>query len=255
MRLNQYSESSAQPGLSVSKILSLDLPFPPTLAEQEAIAEALSDADALIEAIEQLIAKKRQIKQGAMSELLTGKRRLSEFNDEWKTTKLGEFAKINKGQLITEKTVTSGNIPVIAGGKEPAYYHNKPNRKGKTITISASGANAGYVAFYDKPIFASDCSTIEEDFNYSIDFIYQFLLLNQQKIYNAQTGGAQPHIHAKDLKPLEIIIPSKDEQTAIAEILSDMDAEISALEAKLSKARQVKAGMMSELLTGKIRLV
>ncbi|MBE0671069.1 MAG: restriction endonuclease subunit S [Anaerolineales bacterium] len=245
---------STQKALTIIVLNETLIPIPPTLPEQEAIAEALSDADAFIESLETLLAKKRQVKQGAMSDLLTGKRRVVE-SGEWEEKRLGDFVKITKGQLITEKNVNPGVIPVIAGGKEPAYYHNKPNRLGKTITISASGANAGYVAFHEKPIFASDCSTIEESASYSIQFIYQLLLSNQQKIYKTQTGGAQPHVHAKDLNPLIFKFPPLAEQTAIAEILSDMDAEIRAVEEKLSKARGVKAGMMSELLTGRTRLV
>ncbi len=227
----------------------------PTYLEQRAIDEVLSDADALIESLEQLITKKRQIKQGTMQELLTAKKRLPGFSGEWELKRLGDVVKISKGQLITEKNAISGEIPVIAGGKKPAYFHNKPNRTGKTITVSASGASAGYVAIFDEPIFASDCSTISEGDGYSIEFIYSQLQLKQDIIYKAQTGGAQPHIHAVDLMPIEIGVPTSSEQQAIAIILSDMDAEIDVLEVKFEKARQLKQGMMHNLLTGKIRLV
>ena len=228
----------------------------PTKAEQVEIAEALSDADALIESLDQLIAKKRQIKQGAMQELLTGKRRLPGFGGEWVIKRLGDVAEISKGQLITESTAIPGDVPVIAGGKKPAYFHNRANRTGKTITISGSGASAGYVAFYESPIFASDCSTIGGGGNYSVEFIYFVLLLNQEVIYKAQTGGAQPHIHPDDLRPLMIHVPLDcSEQAAIATILSDMDTELAALESRLAKARQIKQGMMQELLTGRIRLL
>ena len=139
--------------------------------------------------------------------------------------------------------------------KPPRPGRNRANRIGKTITISGSGANAGYVAFFDAPIFASDCSTISEGESYSVHFIYFVLQLKQDEIYKAQTGGAQPHIHPNDLRPMIIHVPQVDEQTAIAAILSDMDDELAALEAKLAKARQLKQGMMQELLTGRIRLV
>jgi type I restriction enzyme S subunit len=162
---------------------------------------------------------------------------------------------ITKGQLITDKTRVDGIIPVIAGGKSAAYHHNKANRVGKTITVSGSGANAGYVSFHSHPIFASDCSTIEESKSYSIEFIYFFLKLKQNDIYNAQTGGAQPHIHPSDLNPMVIDLPDKNEQKAIAQILSDMDAEITQLETKKEKYQAIKQGMMQELLTGKTRLV
>ena len=233
---------------------AFSIPLPP-LPEQHAIAEALSDADALIDSLERLIAKKRAIRQGTMQQLLTGQRRLPGFSGEWVYTKLGDVVIINKGQLITEIDAVPGSVPVIAGGKAPAYFHNTANHWQKTITISGSGANAGYVSFHTIPIFASDCSTIDEGEAYSIEFIFYLLILIQSKIYNAQTGGAQPHIHPNDLNPLLIFIPiDKAEQTAIAEVLSDMDAEIDALTAKLSKARSLKQGMMQQLLTGRIRL-
>lgn len=240
-------------------IADMQIPLPPTLTEQKAIATALSDVDALITSLEQTITKKKAIKQGAMQQLLTpphkGGKRLPGFSGEWVEKTLGEVYNITKGQLITDKTRVDGIIPVIAGGKSAAYHHNKANRVGKTITVSGSGANAGYVSFHSHPIFASDCSTIEESKSYSIEFIYFFLKLKQNDIYNAQTGGAQPHIHPSDLNPMVIDLPDKNEQKAIAQILSDMDAEITQLETKKEKYQAIKQGMMQELLTGKTRLI
>lgn len=228
----------------------------PPLPEQRCIAEALSDVDSLIESLEKLIAKKKAIKQGAMQELLTGKKRLPGFTGEWVEKNFGDICpEILKGQSLSSDKFVMGNIPVIAGGKIPAGYHNRANRSGKTITISASGASAGYVAIHNYPIFATDCSTIGENTFYDIDYLYYLLLSNQEEIYKRQTGGAQPHIHSKDIKPLFCKVPqTKDEQTAIATVLSDMDSEIAELEQKLSKYRNVKTGMMQTLLTGKIRL-
>ena len=173
----------------------------------------------------------------------------------WEVKKLGEIVDIKKGQLITNNTRIEGTVPVIAGGKTPAYYHNQANRFGKTITISCSGASAGYIAFFTSPIFASDCSTIEESNNYSIEFFYFLLQSLQEKIYKMQTGGAQPHIHPSDLKPVIVSVPqAKEEQFAIAQVLSDMDSEIEELEQKRDKYLKLKTGMMQQLLTGRIRL-
>jgi type I restriction enzyme S subunit len=227
----------------------------PILKEQFAIGTALSDLDALIASLNKLIDKKRDLKQAAMQQLLSGQTRLPGFSGECEVKRLGKIAEIKKGQLITEKHAIVGTIPVIAGGRTPAYFHNRANRTGKTITVSASGANAGFVAFHDVPIFASDCSTINESPAYSIEFIFFQLLLLQGLIYKAQTGGAQPHIHPVDLMPLEVHLPPLPEQNAIAVVLSDMDAEIAALEQRLAKTRDLKLGMMQELLTGRTRLV
>jgi len=254
-KIDEVKTLGAQPKLALTRIRKFNVMLPQSKSEQKAIAEVLSDTDALIESLEKLIAKKKAIKQGAMQQLLTGKKRLSGFSGEWETKKLGDVVEIKKGQLITDNTRVEGNIPVIAGGKIPAYYHNKANRNGKTITISGSGASAGFVSFHNDPIFASDCSTIEDSKRYSIEFIYFILHLFQNKIYKMQTGGAQPHIHPNDLKPIVISIPNYPEQIAIANILSDMDEEIEKLEQKRDKYISLKQGMMQQLLTGKIRLV
>jgi len=254
-RLIANSTVSANTNINQEALKKLYVVFPPNKKEQKAIAQALSDVDELINSLEKLIAKKRNIKQGTMQQLLTGKKRLPGFSGEWETKKIGEIAVIKKGQLITEKTCIPGNIPVIAGGKEPAYYHNVANRHSETITISASGANAGYISYHITPIFASDCSTIEEDQNYSLQFIYYSLQIMQEKIYKMQTGGAQPHIHPRDIGPIEISIPSIEEQQKIALIISDLDKEISIIESERTKYKSIKQGMMQELLTGKTRLV
>ena len=254
VNLEKFATGSGVPTLNRNDVHSFEV-LVPSCSEQKSIAEALSDTDSLIQSIEKLIDKKKKIKQGTMQQLLTGKKRLPGFSGEWVVRRLGDIVSINKGQLITEKNAQHGTIPVIAGGKKPSYYHSFSNRQGKTITMSASGANAGYVGFYTEPIFASDCSTIGENDRYSIEFIYYQLLMLQETIYYAQTGGAQPHIHPKDLKPLLVNYTNLKEQKAIAQVLSDMDAEIEALEEKLEKYKTIKQGMMQELLTGRIRLI
>jgi hypothetical protein len=227
----------------------------PPLPEQRVIATSLSDVDGLLGGLDQLIAKKRDLKQAAMQELLSGNTRLPGFIDEWEVRRLGDLVQIEKGQLVTRSTLLPGEIPVIAGGKKPAYHHAVANRSGRTITISASGANAGYVALYNDPIFASDCSTISESDRYCLDFVYYQLLRAQPEIYKLQTGGAQPHIHAKDLNPMTFSFPDLTEQAAIAGVLIDLDAEVAGLEARREKTQALKQGMMQELLTGRIRLL
>jgi len=241
-------------GLNLTIIRNMPVPLPP-LAEQRAIAAALSDVDGLLTALAELIAKKRAIKQAAMQQLLTGQTRLPGFNSGWHKKKLGELTEIRKGQVITESQVSLGDIPVIAGGMAPSYYHSVNNRPANTITISASGANAGYVAFHTTPIFASDCTTITEQASFNIKFLFYALLNKQKDITALQAGGAQPHVYAKQLETLEIDLPEYVEQCAISEILSEMDAEISALEAQRAKVQALKQGMLQELLTGRTRLV
>jgi len=253
-QIDSFQAGGNRQGLNFHQIRTFVIPVP-NLVEQRAIAEALSDVDGLIAALDKVIAKKRAIKQAAMQQLLTGKTRLPGFSHPWETKQLGEIALIQKGQLITESTLVLGTVPVVAGGRQPAYFHNRPNRAGKTVTISASGANAGFVAFWKEPIFASDCSTISESPNFSIEYIFYQLVLQQETVYRSQTGGAQPHVHAKDLAPLQLPLPPLAEQTAIATILSHIDAEIAALGRRRDKTRQIKQGIMQQLLSGRIRLI
>lgn len=233
----------------------------PSLNEQRKIAKALSDIDGLIQSLTKLIEKKKNIKTATMQQLLTGKKRLEGFSEPWVETEIGDIIKIYKGQSLQSKNFINGNVPVVAGGQTYAGFHNLANHKKTSVTISASGAYAGYVWLHEYPIFASDCSVIEGNDNVDIHFLYNVLKLKQNEIYKSQTGGAQPHIHPKDIEPIKIVIPFKngkpliEEQSAIATILSDMDAEISALEKKKAKYEFIKNGMMQELLTGKIRLI
>lgn len=230
--------------------------YPKNKEEQQRIADALSNIDQLISSLSKTIEKKRLIKQGAMQQLLTGKKRLPGFDGEWVESDLGSIVNIQRGSMLKSSEYKFGSIPVIAGGITPAGLHNVANRNGRTITISASGANAGYISYYKKPIFATDCSTISEGDDYFIDFIYYVLLLKQNDIFRLQTGGAQPHIHPKDIAPLKINISCiYEEQVAIANVLTTMDNEIESLEEERDKYIRLKEGMMQKLLTGQIRLV
>ncbi len=138
----------------------------------------------------------------------------------WKEVELGEICEIKKGKSITKATLTKGEVPVIAGGQKPAYYHNKSNREGETITVSGSGAYAGFVAYFDIPIFASDCSTIQTDNkNVFMRYIYYFLKSKQKNIYDLQKGIAQPHIYPKQIQTIKIPLPPLQTQKAIVSIL------------------------------------
>lgn len=253
--LSWVTESGTIPRIYNSIVRSINFPIPINKEEQSRIAAALTSVDDLISALDKLIEKKKNIKQGSMQLLLTGKKRLKGLTDPWVEKKMGTI-EIQNGAMLNSTEYKAGNIPVIAGGKQPAGYHSSSNRLANTITISASGANAGYISFYKGPIFASDCSTINEQKGISIEFLYYCLLLRQNAIYKCQTGGAQPHIHAKDIKDIGFAMPSDiSEQKRIASIIESMDEEISSLETKKAKYEQIKQGMMQQLLTGKIRLI
>jgi len=142
------------------------------------------------------------------------------INSNYKLVLLKEYADLKRGTSITKKDITDGDIPVIAGGQKPAYFHNKSNRSSNCITVSSSGAYAGYVAFHTNPIFASDCFTIEKnspDLNQK--FLFYLLKFKQELIYSFQTGGGQPHVYAKDFDKFKIPLPSIETQNQIVEEL------------------------------------
>lgn len=232
----------------------------PSLLEQQKIAEVLTDLDDLIAELEKLRDKKQAIKIGAMQELLTGKRRLPGFNKPWKEVELGEMffnhkIFIGKGQALTSKQLKAGSIPVIAGGKTVPYTNSEYNYDKPCVTISASGAYAGYVWYHKDKIWASDCNVVYGINGYNTEFLSYILKFNQKKLYANQIGGAQPHVYASDIKILTVPDISETEQTAITNILSDMDDEISAINDKINKYKQIKAGVADELLSGRIRLI
>ncbi|MFU0800239.1 MAG: hypothetical protein ACFWUE_06195 [Xylanivirga thermophila] len=255
-QISDEIQGSTRVRTSISK-LKKNYVFLPPIQEQKTIIDVISDVEELIRNIEKLMEKKKAIKQGAMQELLTGSKRLIKSTKQWEKVLLGDIvAHIRKGDTLNSSNYELGTVPVIAGGKEAAGYHSKSNRGKNTITISASGANAGYIGFHKQAIFATDCSTIEEDKNYNVRFIYYLLLLKQELVYKLQTGGAQPHVYPRDLEEIEFYYTeSLEEQDAIVQILSDMDMEIEQLQEKLNKYQKIKQGMMDELLTGKTRLI
>ena len=137
---------------------------------------------------------------------------------EWQT--LGEVCELKRGQTITAKTKKDGNIPVISGGQQPAYYNAEFNREGETITVAGSGAYAGHLLFWNEPIYVSDAFSVKPDLNIlNTKYVFHFLLNNQNWIYNLKKGSGVPHVYPKDLAKLQIPIPPLSVQSQIVQIL------------------------------------
>ena len=150
---------------------------------------------------------------------------------EWR--KLGEVCEFKRGQTITKKDVTNGEIPVIAGGQKPAYYHNISNRDGITIAVAGSGAYAGYVSYWECPIFLSDAFSVEPSRILDKRFLYHWLLSIQHKIFELKQGSGIPHVYGKDLAKFEIPIPSIETQEKIVKILDKFTNYVTELQAEL----------------------
>lgn len=279
-QVQNYIKGGAQPGLNCGDIEKFLLPLPPTKAEQGAIAEALSDADALIESLGQLLVKKRQLKQGAMQELLTGKKRLSGFSGDWSTHQLGEVIdscssgatpyrghpEYYKGTI---KWITSGelNYNLITDtiehiSEEAVEKTNLKVHPAGTFLMAITGLEAagtrGACGIVGSPATTNQsCMAIYPTSKLKTEFLFHYYILRGNELALTYCQGTKQQSYtAKLVRLLPIDLPpTVEEQVAIAEVLTDLDAEIAALEAKLTKARSIKQGMMQELLTGRIRLV
>ncbi|BBM65497.1 MULTISPECIES: restriction endonuclease subunit S [Vibrio] len=231
----------------------------PPLPEQRKIAQILSTWDKAIATTEKLIDASKQQKKALMQQLLTGKKRLIDpetgkaFEGEWENTHLSNIASIKKGKALSAKNLVAGSYPVIAGGKSSPYSHVDFTHE-NVITVSASGAYAGYVSYHPYKIWASDCSVVTAKPANYLGFIFQWLQLNQIRIYSMQSGGAQPHIYPKDLEVMKLRVPKIEEQEKIASVLTAADEEIKLLETKLAYFKQEKKALMQQLLTGKRRV-
>lgn len=269
----------AQANLFLNHIEGLRIPLPPTMAEQASVAEALNDADALIESLEQLVAKKRHLKQSAMQELLTGKKRLPGFAEKWAVTRLDELGRWTGGMtpsMANPGYWQGGSVPWISSADvktarlvATAFSITDFAVKQRATTVlpaksvvvvTRSGILRKYlpVAMNMIPMAINqDIKALIPNSHIQPDYLLHTLTYHGDGILSRclKSGTTVESIEFPWLKAFAIPIPPLPEQAVIAGVLSDMDSEIAALEAKLTKARQIKQGMMQELLTGRIRLV
>ncbi|MDP2141753.1 MAG: restriction endonuclease subunit S [Gammaproteobacteria bacterium] len=253
--LLQNAIGTTMPSLNQDILGRVLVAIPSESAEQEAIAEVLRDADALIESLEQLLTKKRQLKQGAMQELLTGKTRLPGFSGEWKVTSLSALCGMKSGDGITSADIDDYSPYPCYGGNGLRGYASRFTHDGGFALIGRQGALCGNVVGVEGKFFASEHAVVVTPYSQTdirwLTYVLATMNLNQYSESSAQPGLSVSKILMLDLD----FPPTKSEQTAIAAILADMDAELATLEEKLTKACAAKQGMMQELLTGRIRLV
>ncbi len=260
--------------LTKATLLTLPCPVPP-LPEQRAIATALSDVDGLLGGLDRLIAKKRDLKQAAMQQLLTGQTRLPGFHGEWEVKRLGEVAMLKNGYAFKSDTYTSlGTFKIITIASvqdgymltdacntiadEPTDLQPHQRLRRGDILISMTG-NVGRVCRVNE----NHCllnQRVGKLVPVGVVDALLFVLLGQPSFISAMTGvakgGAQPNLSASDITEHTFNIPKDEaEQTAIAEVLSEMDGELAVLEQRREKTRALKQAMMQELLTGRTRLV
>lgn len=255
-QVERLTFGSAQPQLTVKAISTFLIVVPP-FQEQLAIATALSAADELLSGLDSLITKKRDLKLAAMNQLLTGQTRLPGYQGEWAVRSLGELAMVSKGtQLRSSDLDEAGQFAHLNGGTTPSGYTSKSNTNARTIAISEGGNSCGYVQFMEQPYWCGGhCYSVIPN-TVKTRFLYQALKAQQPAIMALRVGSGLPNVQKTALKAFKVKIPiSADEQTMIAEILSNMDAELTVLQARRAKTSALKQAMMQELLTGRTRLI
>ena len=248
------------------------IPLPP-IEEQRRIASALTSIDNLIDSLDRLIAKKRDIKQGAMQQLLSGKKRLKGFTEPWVQKKLGDIADTASGGTPSRSNIDyyKGNICWFTTSELTDNYLYDSNEHitneallcssaklfpAGILLIAMYGATIGKLGILCKEAATNQACCAIKCHKIDTKFLFYLLLLNRPNIIELGCGAGQPNISQDIIRNLEFIVPSSlPEQQAIASVLTSMDNELSALEAKRKKYEQIKQGMMQQLLTGRIRLL
>ncbi|MBS4010718.1 MAG: restriction endonuclease subunit S [Roseovarius sp.] len=274
----QILESAIQTGVPHTNLTILRgyfLPNPP-LHEQQAIAAALSDADGVVAGLERVIAKKRLIKQGAMQDLLTARRRLPGFSGEWEVKRLGDLARFGKGKGLPKSDVLSAGpfacihygslfrdqptviseLQTFANGFNGSVLSDAGDVLMPTSDVTPSGLAVASCINKADVILGGDILIIKPDpAALNGHFLSSVIRNSKNQIMELVSGTTVFHIYAGDMARFTLNAPEVTEQQAIAAVLSDMDAEIQTLESRLTKAHAIKEGMMQNLLTGRVRLV
>lgn len=246
---------STQKVINTKAIGELIVPKP-NILEQQRIASALTSIDNLISSLDKLIEKKKNIKQGTMQQLLTGQIRLKGFSEPWGEKKLEEVCSVKRGVRVVKRNLTTdGLYPVYQNTNFPLGYSNQYNVEANTPFVIIGGS-AGQVGICRERYWAADDCAFFACHDIYKEYLYYVLLLNQSNILHNVRTGTIPRLDRSFLSNMVVYISLNiDEQQAIATILTKMDDEITALEAKRAKYEAIKQGMMQQLLTGKIRLI
>lgn len=259
VKYRSFTQGAAQDNLSQEKLLSIKFPVP-ELRVQHRIAEILSAYDDLIENNQRRIALLEAAARMLYREWFVhfrfpGHEHVRIINglpEGWERRALGEIALVRKGKNITKETVEQGDIPVVAGGLKPAYYHSKWNAKGPVITVSASGANAGHVALYHANIWASDCSFLSSSENANIWTLYLGLNARQAEITGMQQGAAQPHVYPKQLERLLQPVAPVSLGSLFEEDVDAIFRQMSNLEMQNNALAQARDLLLPRLMNGEI---
>ena len=266
--------SGVRKNLNTNDIKNFVVRLPENLKTQQSIAAVLSTLDKKIALNKQINARLEEMAKtlydywfvqfdfpdangkpykSSGGEMVLDETLKREIPKGWEVKSLGDWAEIRKGTLITEKTAnTNGDIKVISAGVDFSYYHDVANRPKNTITISASGANAGFVNFWREPIFACDCTTITNSVIGRTLYILNFLKIVQDFIYQQARGSAQPHVYPKDIEGLKIIVPPDSLLKNFSEFVDNWNLKIANNEKQNHQLTQLRDFLLPMLMNGQV---
>ena len=261
MKADSVAIGAAQRTITLNSLRNIEVDVP-KIETQRRIADILSTYDDLIENNQKQIklleeAVQRLYKEWFVDLRFPGYEQTKIIDgvpEGWKKGCLGDIAEFKRGKTITKTIAIDGNIPVVAGGTEPAYYHNIANTKAPVITVSASGANAGFVRMYHKDVFASDCSFADINTTEYLPFVYCFMINNKAQLEILQKGSAQPHVYAKDINAIMLNIPNENIIYSFCEITKIFFDKVKILEQSTRNLKQARDRLLPKLMSGEIEV-
>ena len=262
-KCKQISQGAAQDNLSWERLSSIEFPVP-AIELQIKICSILSSYDELIENNRKEIklleeAAQRLYKEWFIDFKFPGHETTpidpeTNLPEGWRKGILSDIAEFKRGKTITAEKNKKGTIPVVAGGLEPAYYHSKANAKGPVVTISASGANAGFTRLYTTDIWASDCSFLSADASRVFLFVYESVKCIGRNFKHLQRGSAQPHVYPSHINSMEMLIPTVHYQVAFCETVKPFISQISILHRSIEDAKEARDRLLPKLMSGEIEV-
>ena len=261
MQADTVAIGAAQRTISLTALRNMEVELP-SMEIQHRIATILSRYDSLIENYQKQIklleeAAQRLYKEWFVDLHFPGHENTNIIDgvpEGWTPSQLGQLAEFKRGKTITKKDVIDGDIPVVAGGLEPAYYCNKSNTAERVITISGSGANAGFTRMYFEKVWASDCSFVDASATPFLHFVYCYLKDNKTTIDNMQKGAAQPHVYAKDINSLGLCIPIESILKSFEGKISKYFDSISSIQSQIRLLTEARDRLLPKLMSGEIEI-
>lgn len=260
-KINAIAKGTAQKAVPISDIKDIVISLP-SINTQRRISEILSAYDKLIETNQRQIKLLEEAAQRLYKKWFVDLRFPGHENalvvdgvpEGWHQGALAEIVTFKRGKTITKMDIIEGNVPVVAGGLEPAYFHNTSNTKAPVITVSGSGANAGFTRLYYEDVFASDCSFADTEATPDIYYVYCYLKYNKDKMDSLQKGSAQPHVYAKDINAMEMVVPNPDLIASFCKRTKVLFDSVGVLQKQSVFASEARDRLLPKLMNGEIEV-